>query len=159
MLKKKRVVKKKGPPKLTLDQQVAVEILGWKWMRFYDLHYWDPDSSNHKIRRTICKPGTWLDFPDNSTPKYVECDLTNPEELALEPFGPYCAFSSDMGEAAEVIEVMANRGYTLSLSLYEGEWLSVWEGRTGRMIGESASSLPMAICLSALSMVRHHHAR
>jgi hypothetical protein len=60
-----------------LDIAVA-EILGWKWMRYYDLDYVSPDGP---LRRTLCNPAErWLE-----PPKYVECDLSDPRQRKLQP--------------------------------------------------------------------------
>ena len=140
---------------LELDVLIAIEVWGWKWMRWHDLDYKSPDGPG---RRTLVRPDSrWLEPPD-----WVECDLSDPRQQALSPRYHEPRWSTDWAAAGEVAEMF--RPYICldacgrNLPECGPEWLcEIWTGSGSSPEGSEkayALTAPLAICRAALKAVR-----
>lgn len=129
-----------------LDMIVAEKIMGWKWMRFYDLDYQSPDGP--LCRSLIAPDDRWLE-----PPKYVECDLSKKRErdLPTRYHGP--EFSTDMAAAWTVVEMLMEEGRVFSVIKADGLRDKKSDRFTVVIDGEprvDAKTAQLAICLAAL---------
>jgi hypothetical protein len=133
-----------------LDMLVAEKVMGWKWMRFYDLNYKSPDGP---LRRTLIAPNdNWLE-----PPKYVECDLSKSRERKLSAFYHGPQFSTDMSAAWLVaqkvdIGVVPFNNFYIAVFVLAGCHINNPEGA----VEATAVTAPLAICLAALKIKGHH---
>lgn len=110
-------------PSEVTNEMVAEHIFHWKWMRYYDMSYRSPDGP---LRRTLCEPGTWL---DNGDPEYVECDLSDAEQLSLDAHYHGPKFLSDPAADYTVLEYLRKTQNRAFADRFEDALLDLWEPR------------------------------
>ena len=137
------------------DALVAEKVMGYRWLRWYELAYESPDG----LRRTLTNVEGWLTPPD-----YVECDLTKPEEMALPAEGPimegpygrglvdFCP-STDIAAAWMVVDKIHDMQPKFRLEAQPFVRPRVWWCELYGTGVVEASTAELAICIAALKYV------
>lgn len=130
-----------------LDIEIAVKIMGWRWMRRDD---YAPDRP-YKLLPPLVVEG--------ARPEFL-CDNPPADERYEDKGYPSCPppYSTDWAAMQLVVEAMRERGFRLFLM--EPSCSAGWECAFHPLVGprsatQRAATAPHAVCLAALEAVGH----